>query len=324
MATKKKAAKGSKHETKPAKDATTAAVDATQEATTTWPDVLRRLGPPTADDLELYSITETPKQLAKRGREIRTSKVLTDLVRWLGQIADYTARTRSTSAIVGFDLGMARVAAADGSKLQDMLATFDGAARAQSATKSANTTSAESALDRGSEERDALAASLQAAFASNPAGRAETAAAYGTAKLAPDLAAALGALEKIARREVDKKTVAGKRLVRGGVTADYLKGVTALAKEVADAGTRAKGARSTGEVTQADLDTQDGRCLAQMEQWIPLFDAAHARDTRVPKLVPISTLSYFGKRATHAATPEPPPPDPPPALPDPPVVDGAS
>src|SRR4051812_3303655 len=66
------------------------------------PDIVRRLGAPTKEDRELFSLDASDVELVERGARIGSSKVLTDLSRWTGQVADYiellTAEERRTIA----------------------------------------------------------------------------------------------------------------------------------------------------------------------------------------------------------------------------------
>lgn len=287
-------------------------VAATQEATVTWEDLTARIGAPSAGDVDLYAVDDPVDELIGRGRQIRSSKILTDFKRWAGQVADDVARKGPTLKIKGFSVGLLRVAVADGTKLRAMLESQDAGTRSQGIAQGSEGIAATTAFDRGTTARDELAAALRTAYKSDKAALKRVDVAYGSAKDAPSLASALLALVKVARGELGQKaSKPAARLADGGVDEAYLAGLESLAAEIKTTGEKAKGPRTGHTVTQADLDTQDGVCLVHMERFRELFGPAHDSDPRVPHLVPIATRSFFSRKASSpvAGTPaaEPPP-----------------
>jgi hypothetical protein len=274
-------------------------IEATTEARFNWPDVTRRIGAPSNDDIGLYAVRETPTDLVERGRQIRSEKILTDYLRWLGQIADDLAHAGASKTIPGFSLGMLRVAASDGQRLRNVTQELETSSGSRAAEDASTSGDAKAQFELGLGRRDALRAALRVA-AENAAGRDKVAVAYGTAKNATKLKTALNALVAIARSWMKSGGNAAERLEAGGVTSALLAETERLARTIQDTGDRASGARTTSEVSQRDLDIQDGICLVHMEHLIEMFGVAYASNPTVPHLVPIATRSYFGHRSAKA------------------------
>ena len=64
-------------------------------------------------------------------------------------------------------------------------------------------------------------------------------------------------------------------------------------------------------MSQADLDLQDGICLAYLERMMKIWNGAHEKDPSIPQLLPIATRPIFApttkKKKDAAAAAEAPP-----------------
>lgn len=54
-------------------------------------------------------------------------------------------------------------------------------------------------------------------------------------------------------------------------------------------------------MTQADLDQQDGACLAHMGRMMRIFNNAHEKDPAVPHLVALATRRIFSPNRKRPA-----------------------
>ena len=273
------------------------------EPTYTWENVLPAIGPPSKDELALFTIEASDAELADDGRRIQSKKILTDMLRWLGTLSDDLAQGGASTRALGFSPELLRVVAHEASTLRDRVISHEGQQRERAASREGNAGGAQDRRDRAFQVRDQLHAALRSAANGNKALLRALATAYGSAKEDGLLADALVAQEALARTWLEGGDNAGKRLAAGKVTPKMLGEVTALAVDLRAAGTQASGPRARAAVTQADLDVQDGRCLHHMDHLIEIFEAAHAADPRAPRLVPIATRSFFvhGKKAPAPA-----------------------
>lgn len=288
--------------------------------THSWEDLVAAHGRPTAEDRELFGVTLPAAALVEVGAKIGSSRVLTDLLRFCGQIHDDQERTGGARAVLGFSEEYYRVIIDDGAKLAQMFerrrrgARETGtAARAEEATLQRRTISLRQTYDQ-------LHAALDHATRGEPALSTRVAACFTRAESPELLVPAAESLAKLANEVIgDGTSVLARRLAKGGITADKVEAFAAEAKGLTVLVNRGAGPRVGPAVTQRDLDLQDGICVAHMQALVDLFGAAREADPSVPNLVPIAARSLFGRRTPGSAAPTPaapakaPEPDPQPS-----------
>lgn len=79
----------------------------------------------------------------------------------------------------------------------------------------------------------------------------------------------------------------------------------ALAARVESAAEQGSGARTGGAVSQAEIDLQDGICLAYLERIMRVWNRAHELDPAIPQLVPLATRRIFSPNRKRSAVEAP-------------------
>ena len=268
----------------------------TTTPTHTWTSVLQAVQPPTQEQIELYAINDPPVELIERGARIRSEKVLTDLVRFGGIMAEFW--TKATPAqrkrLLGFSEGLLRVTVYSGKRLLDLLEQRGATTESREAARAAAAAAADQSYEEGMGERERLATALENVSDEDAGLRARVDAARGRVVDHKSLATSLAALVSLSREILqDAQSRAARQLVDGGLDAQELDALEALAARIKTSGEQASGARTQGTVSQADLDHQDGVCLAYMDRVMRVFNRAHERDPSIPQLVPITTRRLF-------------------------------
>lgn len=279
----------------------------------TWPDVLRRVGEPTREEIELFTPRRTAEEFARSGREIRSERIVTDVLRWAGTVLDFfdTASEAQKASVVGYHPGLLRVLVHKTHELNQLFQHQKEQASSRDATLEHDRAHAASALDQAQKLRAQLLAVLRstARVAPTELSFEQLDAASGTASDHPSMASSLRRLADLASSVLARKeSRAARRLTTGGVRDEYLRRVRAIANELETAGARTSSARIRTDVSQSTLDRLDGECLELMEDLRDLFDAAHAIDPTVPRLIPIATKRQF---ISHSKARKPSPPSPP-------------
>ena len=86
------------------------------------------------------------------------------------------------------------------------------------------------------------------------------------------------------------------RATSAGLDAEYVAELKEAAQKVKTAAAGAEKRGGGKSVTQGDLDRKDGANLLLLDAIIAAFDGANQRDASIPRLIPIATRSYFGRR----------------------------
>lgn len=276
------------------------------EPTYTWESVLAAVAPPTDEQRALYALGDAPAALVESGARIRSEKILTDLVRWCGQVAEFMPKASPAQKrlLLGYSDGFFRVTVHEGAKLRDMVASRTGGGDDREAKRTAVIAAAGQAYRDGMDERDRLSTALEGLLQYDPELRERLALAVGRVDDPDGLARSLRALVKLTESLLAvPASVLAQQLVDGGVTAQELAGTQAVADNVEATAKAADGARAQAPVTQAELDRQDGVCLAHMRRLMRLFNGAHDKDPTIPRLTAIATRSIFAppRKAPAAA-----------------------
>ncbi|MDC3956440.1 hypothetical protein [Polyangium jinanense] len=278
----------------------------TSTPTYTWASVLAMVSAPTQDETERYAVEIPHADLMERGSQIRSEKILTDLVRFGGIVGEFWPKATPAQKrhLLGFSEPLLKVFVHEGKKLADMVAQFDGATDAREASRAAAIAVADQAYRDGMEERDRLVTALDGVSHLEPGLDERVTKATGRVTDFTTLAQSLTSLLKVAKDiRQNPLSKAAKQLEDGGLDTAQIIAFEDMAAKVKSTGELASGARTKGPITQADLDLQDGICLSQMERVMKVFNRAHERDPSIPRLTPIATRRLFvssRKRAEDA------------------------
>lgn len=278
------------------------------EPTYTWEPLLAAVPPPIAEASALYALTDEPADLIETGARIRSEKILTDLVRWGGQVAEFMPKATAAQRrlLLGYSDAFFSVTVHEGAKLRSMLASREGGVDEREAARLAVLGAASQAQSEGMDERDRLSTALRGLQRYDKTLRERVDLARGTAGDATELVRSLRALVALARTLLaEPASIVAKQLVDGGVTDDELTDIAAVADTVETTAAAAAGARAQSPISQADLDRQDGTCLAHMGRLMRIFNGAHDKDPAIPHLVAIATRRIFSPNKKRPAEPAP-------------------
>ena len=278
----------------------------TTGATHTWDALVKAVSAPTPEHLELYAIRTAPAALIERGSHIRSEKILTDMVRLGGIAAEFYPKATAAQRrlLLGFSSALLSVTVHSGVKLGEMLERRGATVGDREANLAADAATAATTYREGMEERDRLATALETAVDGDDTLETRLDSARSRVTDHATLTTSLLALVKLGRDLLlDKTSRAGRQLADGGLTVTELDEARALADRVKATGASVTGARTQGTVSQADLDLQDGICLAYLERTMKIWNGAHERDPSIPQLLPIATRRLFSPTRKKAADP---------------------
>ncbi|MRG91390.1 hypothetical protein [Polyangium spumosum] len=264
--------------------------------TYTWPAVLAMVAAPTEEEAERYAVEISTSDLMELGSQIRSQKILTDLVRFGGIIGEFwpKATTAQKRRLLGFSEPLLKVFVHSGKKLADMVAQFDAHVDSREASRAAAFAAADQAYKEGMDERERLVTALEGVAHLEPGLEERITKAASRVTDFTSLAQSLATLVNVAKEiRANPMSKAAKQLDDGGLDAMQITAFEEMISKVKTTGEAASGARIKGPVTQAELDLQDGICLSQMERVMKVFNRAHERDPSIPKLVPITTRRLF-------------------------------
>jgi hypothetical protein len=290
--------------------ANVAPMTTTNSTTYTWDSVLAMVAAPTAEEMQRYSVDIPHADLIERGSQIRSSKILTDLLRFGGILGEFWPKATADQkrALLGFSEPLLKVLVYSGKTLADMVDQHASTTEEREANRSVSIAVANEAYKQGMDERERLATALDGVADLESGLEARIAAASGRVTDFETLAASLTALVRVATDILSRPASrAAKQLTDGGLDSDQIEFFEALAMKVKTTGEQASGARTKGHVTQADLDLQDGICLALMDRVMKVVNRAHERNPSIPRLTPIATRRLFvssRKSEMSAPTPE--------------------
>jgi hypothetical protein len=275
-------------------------------ATHTWEGLVKLVPEPTAAQLELYVIRTPPAALIERGSHIGSEKIRTDMVRLCGIAADFYPKATAAQRrlLLGFSPALLSVTVHAGVKLGGMLGHRGSTVDDREATRAADIATAATTYQEGMDERERLSTAIEIAVDGDSTLQSRVDSARNRVSDYVALNASLLALVKLARALLlDKSSRVGAQLTEGGLTEVELREATALAASVESTGASASGARKHGTVSQAELDFQDGVCLAYLERIMKVWNRAHEHDPAIPQLLSIATRSIFAPSRKRVAAP---------------------
>ncbi|AUX38534.1 MULTISPECIES: hypothetical protein [Sorangium] len=282
----------------------TSHLEETDDNDPTLEALAERLGKPEPGLLEALLDGATEAQLVERGRQIASSRVLTDMRRlyatahacWDGASKDRREKLR------GFSPELLALAVEQAIALERLLDVHESAGQKKDATRATRDAGLRERLSRALLLRDQAYEVLRGVAGSGKEAREELAQAVGTAEDPAALARGLAQLAALGRRYLAQKKgplAVRARLMR--LDQDYVERLEEVAEELIQAA-KAAGARPAGQkVTSGDLDRADGINLILLEQIVRVFERANEQDPAIPRLVPIATRRLFSRRPRKKA-----------------------
>ncbi|WP_438007151.1 hypothetical protein WME89_53015 [Sorangium sp. So ce321] len=264
-----------------------------------------RLGTPEPGLLEALLDGTTGSQLVERGRQIASSRVLTDMRRlyatahacWSSASKDKREKLR------GFSPELLALAVEQALALERMLEAHESAGQKKDATRATKDAALRDALSRALLLRDQAYEVLRGVGGSGKEPREELAQAYGTAEDPAALARGLTQLAALGKRYLAQKKgplAVRARLMR--LDQDYVERLEETARELTQAAKTAAARPAGQKVTSGDLDRADGINLILLEQIVRVFERANEQDPTIPRLVPIATRRLFSRSSRKKAT----------------------
>jgi hypothetical protein len=273
----------------------------------TWAQLDATFGAPSDAERAVYDIPNATESHRLLGTEIASARILTDAQRWLGQLHDFLQQ-RARPTVVGFDEGLARVFASRVKRLRTLVRAAEGGASTRKLRRSAAEAIADTTVRASRGRYRDVHAALSGAVAVDPARRAQVAALRsepGVDALARDLRALASLLDAALRAGGSLKA----RLTGRGLDDAITRELEQLASQVDHSLDGVSGASHRAEVSQSEIDLEDGVILTLAEELMGLFPKG--RGDAVPALLPKATRRYFSASARRRApTPAPAPENP--------------
>lgn len=267
----------------------------------TWEALRKHIGDPTDEERRIFAEPIAVAELVRDGASVRSERILTDGLRWLGLLWVYWSKLtpEEKQRVRGFSDGRLRVSLAHFLALRQALER-NRAVASRAASHARAVAEAEERYRRGQWTRRQLTVALGESFSGHPALAAALAAADAKAKDAKQLSKTLRDLVAIGRSALASDPVLAEALRADGVDDAYLSSIEQLSADLeVDAGDR--GVAGEAPVSQSEIDRLDGLCLAAMRRMRRVFALHKKVDPRVPALAAIATRTVFGGRTAQSA-----------------------
>ena len=244
----------------------------------------------------------TREEFIAAGRKIASQRIIKDEQRIYNAAFQFwhIATPAQKKTLIGFTPELLSLAVAEARKLTEMAGAADAAKQAASGTSAQSLAEAAKVQAAAAALRDQATSTLKTIAAHDRSWLTRIVAAQANA----DLPTALGALAGVASEmlghgvHASKRSASAARCKLHGLGPAYIDELRA-AEDAARSSQKAHVGRTrTG--AQGALDLEDGFNLYFLGAVIRAFDAAHDRDTTIPRLVPISTRRLFGAHS-HGA-----------------------
>ncbi len=264
----------------------------------TLESIAAALGTPDAAFLEALLDGTTEAQLVGKGRQIASTRVLTDVRRLYVLAYSFwqSATDTQKETLRGFSTDLLAVAAHQAIQLDGMVAVHEEKGEARGATRAALDAALRDVFQKALVLRDQAHDVLLGVAGSDPAAQEEVNQAVGTAEDPATLGRGIGALVALGKKYL--VTPSGPIKTRAKLLrldADYIAKLEGIGAALS-AATQAAHARPAGEkITQGGLDRADGINLLLLGLIIRAFDDAHEQDPTIPRLAPIATRRIFDK-----------------------------
>lgn len=276
----------------------------TDDNVPTLESLAAKLGKPEPGLLEALLDGTTEAQLVARGRQIASSRVLTDMRRlyatayacWSGASQDKREKLR------GFSPELLALAVEQALVLERLLEAHESAGHKKDATRATRDAALRERFSSALLLRDQAYEVLRGVAGSAKEAREELAQALGTAEDPAALARGLTQLAALGKCYLAQKKgpiAVRARLMR--LDQEYVARLEEAAAALTEAA-KAAAARPAGQkVTSGDLDRADGINLILLEQIVRVFERANDQDPTIPRLVPIATRRLFGRSTRKKA-----------------------
>ena len=273
-----------------------------------WKQLAKKIQPASKQELEQFAINVPVASLVELGATVRSERILTDGLRWLGQIVAFWTKLdkEGREAFVGFSDQRLRV-------LSSMLLALKSAVERNSAAPNleldhaAAVSRADAAYKRGQRLRALTVRALEQAASSEASLAPQIVEANTSAQSPVELIKTLRSLATLVKKSLANESLRA-QLEADGVHSGLVKRLTDIAAELKN-GVDSNGAHGSKPVPQSEIDQLDGECLLTMKLVRAVFAEAKLSDPRVPTLTPLSTRSALGLRtdSTPSADEKQPP-----------------
>ncbi|WP_437590029.1 hypothetical protein [Sorangium sp. So ce1000] len=267
-----------------------------------------RLGKPEPGLLEALLDGTTESQLVERGRQIASSRVLTDMRRLYATAhACWSSASKDKrETLRGFSPELLALAVEQALALERLLEAHESAGQKKDATRATKDAALRERFSRALILRDQAYEVLRGVGGSGKEAREELAQAVGTAEDPGALARGLTQLAALGKRYLAQKK--GPLAVRAKLMRldqDYVERLEETAEELTQAAKTAAARPAGQKVTSGDLDRADGINLILLEQIVRVFERGNEQDPTIPRLVPIATRRLFSRSTRKKAVSAP-------------------
>lgn len=268
----------------------------------TWEQIRAKVKPATPEELEIYRVRVPQAELVARGAQLRSERILTDLRTWIGQLVDWWSKVPAAQRVemVGFSDARLRVLTHHAFVLQDLVARANEPQKARIDYAGAVARN-DAAYRKAQHTRQVLRKVLDGAGAAEEGWAAQVAAADVAASTSATLPKTLKNLLDLAAKALAANRAVGAMLRADGLNEAALARFTAVYAALQESHEQTRGTAATGEVTQSNLDLQDGICLHQMVHLRGVLSELRSEDPSVPPLVPRATRGVIGPRSRAEA-----------------------
>jgi hypothetical protein len=275
----------------------------TNTETYTLDKLSKLLGTPTELQAKANAPTEPDAELIKRGAEIASYRIVTDVERLYGlaYAAWAKASDEQKELLLGFSEEVLCYAVDRALALRELTAVTSESEFLDEAEVARRKTVASTTFTEALSLRDRARNILKKA-APTDAMKQEIEEAVGTAEDDDKLAAGLNRLAALGQRMLETKDeVAKARLSAVRLSLEFLQKLINAAEKVRATAKDASAKATVKRTSQGDIDRLDGVNLVLLGEIVNTFEDAHDSDPSIPRLVPISTRRLLGKRTRQPA-----------------------
>lgn len=261
----------------------------------TWAEIRAKVKPATESDLAVYAVQASAKALVEDGANIDSVHILTDLRLWIGQLYDWWSKLSAERkrAVIGFSDARLRAVTHHALRLLD-LSERSNHSDTVKIEQAAAVARANAAYAQGQTLRRTLTAVLIQAASADTTFKPEVDASDKPADNAVALQQTLRNLVATARKALKAGNKVGHVLAADNLTEEALAQFETLIVTIGATHGDTRGSASSGPVTKAELNQQDGVCLAFMRGLRAVTKVLREDDPTVPVLIPRATASVFG------------------------------
>jgi hypothetical protein len=267
----------------------------------TWERLHKLIGDPTEQERRIFAENIAATELVKAGASVRSERILTDGLRWLGQLWMYWSKLtqQEKERVKGFSDGRLRVTLGHFLALRQAVER-NQAAPSRVASHAKAVAEAEARMRYGKLLRRQLRVALEESSRGRPSLVASLRAVDVKTQDAKQLSKALRDLVAVGRSVLASERALAEALRTDGIDEAYLSSIEQHAAALeADAGDR--GVLAETPVPQSEIDRLDGLCIAAMRRMRRVFSLQKNVDPRVPTLAAIATRSVFVRKAKTRA-----------------------